>query len=63
MKYLFRPSATVAGEDGKADGNLYTEIISYTNLRDRAAIRNEAFTTRLFGNYTGLTEDSGDEED
>lgn len=63
MKYLFRPAATVAGEDGRTDGNLYTEIISYSNLRDRAEIRNKAFTSRLFLNYTGQGNDSLDEND
>lgn len=63
MKYLFRPAATVAGEDGRADGNLYTEIISYSNLRDRAEIRNRAFTSRLLVNITKQDEEDLDVDD
>lgn len=47
--YLFRPHYLVAGEDGRRDGSLYTEVIKYTTLLKRAQRRNEIFISKLMG--------------
>lgn len=47
--YLFRPSKTVAGiysNEGK-DGSLYTEVIKYSTLLERAKLRNKIFVDKL----------------
>ena len=49
LKYLFRPNKTIPDDSGtNHDGNLYTEVIEYTVLKERAKIRNKAFIDRLF---------------
>ncbi|MGB7070613.1 MAG: hypothetical protein WBD22_14065, partial [Pyrinomonadaceae bacterium] len=45
--YMFRPVKTVAGLFGRDDGALYTEIISYRSILERAAKRNEMFLEKL----------------
>ncbi|MFD2917127.1 ATP-binding protein [Psychroserpens luteus] len=47
--YLFRPSKTIAGmfnNEGK-DGSLYTEVIKYSTLLERAKNRNNIFIKKL----------------
>ena len=47
--YLFRPSKTIAGmfsNEGK-DGSLYTEVIRYSTLLERAKNRNNIFIKKL----------------
>ncbi len=47
--YLFRPSKTIAGmfsNEGK-DGSLYTEVVKYSTLLDRAKNRNNIFINKL----------------
>jgi hypothetical protein len=44
--YLFRPSKTIPGEN-RSDGSLYTEVIKYTTLLDRAILRNKLFIEKL----------------
>lgn len=47
--YLFRPNKTVAGffNRGKNDASLYTEVIKYSTLLERAKKRNEVFISKL----------------
>ncbi|GGZ32401.1 hypothetical protein GCM10007049_27340 [Echinicola pacifica] len=50
--YLFRPSKTIAGmfsNEGK-DGSLYTEVVKYSTLLDRAKNRNNIFIKKLTNN-------------
>lgn len=47
--YLFRPSKTIAGiysNEGK-DGSLYTEVVKYSTLLERAKNRNNVFIKKL----------------
>lgn len=45
--YLFRPSAKVVGYDERKDGSIYTEVIKYSTLLDRAKQRNKIFIDKL----------------
>jgi len=47
--YLFRPSQPVAGIYRSGDANLYTEVIKYSTLLERAKKRNEIFIEKLLG--------------
>src|SRR5205814_9730029 len=45
--YLFRPSETVHGFDGRSNGSIYTEVIKYSTLLERAKRRNRIFIDKL----------------
>ncbi len=45
--YLFRPSTKVIGFDGKSNGSIYTEVIKYSTLLERAKQRNKIFIEKL----------------
>ena len=45
--YIYRPSKRIAGNFGRLDGNLYTEIIKYSTLLKRAKLRNQIFIDKL----------------
>lgn len=45
--YLFRPSVKVIGFDGRTNGSIYTEVIKYTTLLQRARQRNRVFIDKL----------------
>lgn len=45
--YLFRPKKAIVGENGRRDGTLYTEVIKYSTLLDRARRRNDIFIKKL----------------
>lgn len=47
FKYWFRPSEKVIDFNNKADGFLYTEIIKYSTLLERAKLRNQIFIDKL----------------
>jgi hypothetical protein len=47
LNYIFRPYKRIAGKFGKSDGALYTEIIKYSTLLDRAKLRNKIFIDKL----------------
>jgi hypothetical protein len=47
LNYWFRPSATVAGFDGRPNGSIYTEVIKYSTLLERAKLRNRIFIDKL----------------
>lgn len=45
--YLYRPYKRIQGKFGKEDGSLYTEIIKYSTLLERAKSRNQIFIKKL----------------
>lgn len=46
--FLYRASKKVAGMySGREDGSLYTEVIKYSTLHERAAKRNEIFVNKI----------------
>lgn len=45
--YLYRPSENVIGFDGRANGSIYTEVIKYSTLLERAKQRNKIFVDKL----------------
>ena len=47
LNFIFRPYKRIAGKFGKDDGALYTEIIKYSTLLERAKLRNEIFIKKL----------------
>lgn len=47
LKYLFRPNYDVPGRFGRPTGNLYTEIIKYSDILKRAKLRNKIFLDKL----------------
>ena len=49
LDYIYRPYKRIAGKFGKSDGALYTEIIKYSTLLERANLRNEIFIKKLEG--------------
>jgi len=50
LDYWFRPSENVNGFDGRSNGSLYTEVIKFTTLLERAKLRNKIFIYKLEGN-------------
>lgn len=46
--YAFRPAKRVLGEFKDFHGSLYTEVLKYSTLLDRASKRNEALINKLF---------------
>ncbi len=47
LNFIFRPHKRIAGKFGKPDGSLYTEIIKYSTLLERAELRNQIFIQKL----------------
>ncbi|MDG2432138.1 type I restriction endonuclease, partial [Flavobacterium sp.] len=47
LDYLFKPSEKVKGFNGKPDGSIYTEVIKYSTLLERARRRNKIFIDKL----------------
>lgn len=45
--YLFRPSTKVIGFEGRSNGSIYTEVIKYSTLLERAKQRNKIFIQKL----------------
>lgn len=45
--YLYRPSENVIGFDGRTNGSIYTEVIRYSTLLERAQQRNKIFIEKL----------------
>lgn len=46
--FSFRPAKRIVGEFKNFDGTLYTEVIKYSTLLERAKARNRAFIDKLF---------------
>lgn len=47
LNFIYRPHKNITGKFGKKDGALYTEIIKYSTLLERAKLRNEIFIKKL----------------
>jgi hypothetical protein len=47
FRYWFRPKKNIVGENDRRDGTLYTEVIKYSTLLDRARRRNDIFINKL----------------
>jgi len=51
LDYMFRPSTPVAGDifpnTKKSDGSIYTEVIKYSTLLERALMRNKIFIDKI----------------
>ncbi len=47
LGYIFRPFKRIVGKFGRNDGSLYTEIIKYSTLLERAKLRNKIFIDKL----------------
>jgi len=45
--YLFRPSTKVFGFNNRSNGSIYTEVIKYSTLLERAKQRNKIFIDKL----------------
>jgi hypothetical protein len=52
LDYLFRPHKEIVGKFGRTPGSLYTEILKYSTLLERANIRNSIFFEKLGLNNT-----------
>lgn len=52
FNYLYRPYKRIIGKFGKPEGSLYTEIIKYSTLLDRAQTRNKIFIHKLTNGQT-----------
>jgi hypothetical protein len=64
LKYLFRPAYNVPGRFGRPNGDLYTEIIKYSDILKRAQLRNRIFTEKLeeFAKLEGISDDEVSEQ-
>ena len=47
LKFLFRPSYDLPGRFGRPSGDLYTEIIKYSDILNRAQLRNKILMGKL----------------
>lgn len=47
LKYIFRPDYQIKGKFDRSKGNLYTEIIKYSDILERAKNRNRIFLEKL----------------
>jgi hypothetical protein len=47
LGYIYRPFKRIVGKFGRVDGSLYTEIIKYSTLLERAKLRNKIFIDKL----------------
>lgn len=47
LGYIYRPFKRIVGKFGRVDGSLYTEIIKYSTLLERAKQRNRIFIDKL----------------
>ena len=45
--YLYRPSETVIGFDERKNGSIYSEVIKFSTLLERAKLRNKVFIDKL----------------
>ena len=53
LDYVFKPHQNVnggSGENARAMGSMYIEVLKYSTLLERAQLRNKAFVEPLFEN-------------
>ncbi len=51
--YVFRPAKNIVGDGDRKDGSIYTEVLKYSTLLERAKLRNKIFIDKL-----GLNKDN-----
>jgi hypothetical protein len=62
--FLFKPFQEVPGLfNGRKDGSIYTEVIKYSTLFERAKMRNKMFIDKLTNNDAFGTSDEDDDDD
>ena len=49
LGYIFKPYLPVSAKFGRKDGSLYTEVIKYSDILERAKHRNQIFIDKLEG--------------
>ncbi len=49
LNFIFRPYKRIVGKFNRKDGALYTEIIKYSTLLERAKLRNKHYIDKLLG--------------
>ncbi len=49
LGYIFKPYLPVSAKFGRKDGSLYTEVIKYSDILERAQHRNQIFLDKLDG--------------
>lgn len=49
LGYIFKPFLPVSAKFGRKDGSLYTEVIKYSDILERAKHRNQIFLDKLDG--------------
>ena len=54
--YVYRPNKKIYGGDNGRDGALYTEVIKYSTLLERATRRNDIFIHKLIGSKNVATD-------
>ena len=47
LDYWFRPSENVNGFDNRSNGSIYTEVLKYSAILERAELRNRIFINKL----------------
>ncbi len=63
LDYLFRPMKTIPDDSGSnEDGSLYTEVIPFSVLKERAELRNKAFIDCLMPEETRNTDEEYPEQ-
>ena len=63
IDYLFRPMKTIPDDSGSnEDGSLYTEVIPFSVLKERAELRNKAFIDCLMPEETRNTDEEYPEQ-
>ena len=54
LKYIYRPNYNIPGRFKRNNGDLYTEIIKYSDILKRAQLRNKIFMEKLEGKGEGI---------
>lgn len=49
LNYIYRPNYPIKGKFNRVEGDLYTEIIKYSDILKRAKLRNKMFLEKLHG--------------
>lgn len=49
LNYIYRPNYPIKGKFNRVEGDLYTEIIKYSDILKRAKLRNKIFLEKLHG--------------
>lgn len=58
FNYCYRPSKKIPDDTSSHDGSLYTEVMQYSVILERAKMRNNVFIEKLFHKEEGTCKDS-----